>query len=51
MKFEIYIGNELIEKVDYPDNMTPEQVRHDLINNNIYTTRIQVKEVKNDSSS
>ena len=47
--FDIYFGCVYYDTVYYEDNMTEEEVRHDLINNNFFTTRISVKEKIDDS--
>jgi len=47
--FYIYFGCNYYDTVYYEENMTTEEVRHDLINNNVFTTRITIKEKIDDS--
>ncbi len=41
-EFDVYIGIEYIETVSYDEKMSEEEVRHDLINKHVYTTKIRV---------
>jgi len=47
--YDIYFGCTYYDTVYYDEGMTEEEVRHDLINNNVFTTRITVKEKTDDS--
>jgi len=42
--FNIYFGCTYYDTVYYEESITEEEVRHDLINNGPYTTKITVKE-------